>query len=601
MSAASCPPKQREIGRKCALALDPLLLRAAEPSIVRVQASEVPGGAQRPVNYEASRGWHRVDLNGIAPIVPPGAGEKRNDAIERVKLLLTNPSAQAQTARLLFEKSAGGFRQNIGSSITGVSAVLRDAQGNPTGIPVQLSKNWHRRPEGDVYEGTWFHGFSQVRLPPQSSVELELTLSYGHWGGVAAASHAQLSLIGWGSNQLWDQSALGAWGESICYEPDQAQAQAAITDVRPLMVASMNKNQQWGWTHNVGGGDYFRLFDAQGQIVPHAAMRTAYASQGPCLTKVTYAGRSGEGLRHSATVSLGRTDDIVRGVYHLRLDVTKATEFSRFVLLQIGADTYSYTGERKMALGNETGLLQEWNTQWGGNMVRQGPHECVGRVPWISLHEAVARREKDEAGAWANRGLVIRSWQARLGGKNAAPWIVERGVNTQGQPTSTLDIVPPPGVTRLEPGDYVDAVIEHIVMPQAAADYYGPNDALRAALQTNGNSWRMIEREARLGERRVTMQTGTLEGLHPAVTVRAVQNRAAFDLRGGIGYVPITFNNLTTARGFELLFDGQKLDQSVHGNDFWQTDYDATSKRWSLTFNVPIKDDQSHRIELRTE
>ncbi|MCY2994884.1 MAG: LamG domain-containing protein [Planctomycetota bacterium] len=554
---------------------------------VTVQAAEVPGGAARPVDYDAARGWHRVNLDGIVPVVPPGGPEKQNDAIERVQLVLTNPDTAEQTVRLLFEKNGSGIRLPIGSPITGVSAVLRDTVGNPTGIPVQLSKNWHARPEGGVYAGAWFHGFSQVRLPPGATVHLELSLAYGHWGGVAAASHAQLCLIGWGSNQLWDQSALGCWGESICYEPDQAQAQAAILDVRPVMVRSMNRNLSWNWTHNVGGGDFFRLFDSAGKRVFPGRMRTAYERQGPCLTEVTYAGHSGRTIEHAATVSLCRSDDVVRGTYRLRMDVKEASDFARFVIFQIGADTYGYTGERKLALGNETGLVRQWDTQWGGDTYRTQPMECTGRVPWISLHEAVSRAGQDEQGAWANRGLVIRSWDARLGGKQATPWVAERGVRARGADTSTVDLVPPPGITRLEPGDFVEATIEHIVMPQFAKDYYGPNEALRATLGQWENTWRMIHREATGNDRRVEIKAGELERLHPAVRMRAVDNRAEFTLRGGLGYVPITFTGLTSPRGQALYLDGKRLDQSVHGNDFWQTDYDPATQRWELTFNIP--------------
>ena len=201
---------------------------------------------------------------------------------------------------------------------------------------MQLSKNWHTRPEGGVYAGLWF-------------------------------------------------------------------------------------DQPWQWTHNVGGGDYFRLFDPSGRRVPHTGMRTAYERQGPCLTEVTFAGRLSEGLQHAVTVSLARTDDLVRGLYRLRLEVTKSAEFSRFVLFQIGADTYSYIAERTLALGNETGLLREWQPHWGGNTNRTAPMECTGRVPWLSLHEAVSRAdqearnkgEKGAPGSWANRGIVIRAWQAR--------------------------------------------------------------------------------------------------------------------------------------------------------------------------------------------
>jgi hypothetical protein len=592
-----------------ALALDPVSFQAAPPTKITVQASDMNGTAC-PVNYEAARGWHRINLDGLELIAPPGLDvaspgsgkvNKANDAIERVKLHFSNPTAREQTARLLFEKTAGGFRQ-FASSITGISAVLRDRQGNPTGIPVQLSKNWHSRPEGDVYQGPWFHGISQIHLPPHAKLELELTIAYGHWGGVPAASHAQLTLIGWGANQLWDESALGAWGESICYEPDQVQANCLICDVRPAMVSGVYDNGPWQWTNNVGGGDFFRAFDAQGQRLPPARMRTVYARQGPCLTEVTYAGRIGngiigDGIEQRVTVSLARTDDIVRGTYHLRLDVKKAMDFSRFVIFQIGADTYSYAKEHKMALGNETGLISEWNTQWGGNVYRTAPLEAKGRVPWVSLHEAVTHAP-DEKGAYANRGIVIRNWSARLGGKKAAPWIAEHGVTYNGGDNSTLDLVLPPGVTRLEPGDFIEATIEHLIMPQFAADYYGPNAALRAALKQDQNTWRMIQREAMGNDRHVTMKIGELGGLYPAVKVGAANDVAAFTLRGGLGYIPMTFTGLTSPSDHQLLFDGRPVNQSVHGNDFWQTDFDAATQRWSLTYNLPITDNKSHTIQL---
>ena len=558
---------------------------------VRVQATALPGGAPCPVAVDVARGWHEVNLDGVEPSVPPGGEKSRNDAIERVRLVLANPADREQPARLLFEK-------RVGVSITGVSAVLRDEEGRPTGIPVQLSKNWHSRPEGGVYMGPWFHGFSQVRLPPKSTVELELTMAYGHWGGIPAASHAQLCLIGWGSNQLWDQSALGSWGESICYEPDQAQAHAAVLDVRPVMVHSMNSNAEWGWTHNVGGGDFFRLFDAAGLRVFPSRMRTAYMRQGPCLTEVTYAGQTGPALAHTETVSLGRTDDLVRGTYRLRLDVKAPLTFSRFVIFQIGADTYSYTGERKMAVGNETGLLKEWNTQWGGDTYRAAPMECVGRVPWVSLHEAASRMKPREAGAWANRGIVIRSWQARLGGKEAGPWLAERGAKVGGLDTSTADIVPPPGITCLVPGDFVEATFEHIIMPQFAKDYYGPNEELRSALKEGENTWRMIRREAIGNDRRVVMRTGTLTSVYPSIGVRASKDCAELTVTGGLGYVPVTFTGLTMPCDYGLSLDGQPVDQSVHGNDFWQTDYDAATRQWQLTFNIPFSSGKSHTVRL---
>jgi len=570
----------------------------ATESEIRISATDMANGGALPVAFLPDLACHRIDLD---PVAQQG---EHNDRIERVRLHLANATTAEYPARLLFAKTRH-------MSITGISAIIRDTAGDPTGIPVQISKNWHRA--GDLrleHEGPWFHGFSVVRLPARSQVEFELTLAYAHWGGVAAASHAQLCLIGWGSNQLWDQSAIGSWGESICYEPDRAQADALITDVRPLMVNGMRSDEprQWVWTNNVGGGDTFRLFDMGGKWASPERMKTVYHRQGPCLTEVTYAGELAGGvIRHQTTVSLSRSDDITRGFYRLRMDVADPVEFSRFVILQIGADTYSYTGERKMAIGNEDGLTREWPAQWGGNSYRTERLECAGRVPWISLHEAVSR-DASKAGAWANRGLIVREWRARLGGADAVPWAAEHGVKARGKNTSTIDILSPDGVTRLMPGDYVEAVFEHVVVPQQADEYYGPNANLRAALRQHENTWRMIHREAAGNDRRIDVVTGELRGSFPAVRIDAVDNRAEFAITGGLGYVPLTICGLRTHRAPRLHVrtpggGWQIVDQSVHGHDFWQTDYIAESATWEVTFNVrcDTPGDRPLRREYRFE
>jgi len=560
---------------------------ADDAPVVRVTAAELPGGTARPVEYDAALGWHRVDLNGVAPVVPPGEPSRQNDAVERVKVTLTNPDPVERTARLLFDKSGGGFAVQFGAPITGVSAFLLGEDGLPSGIPVQLSKNWHGRPEGGVYAGLWFHGFTQVRVPPATKLELELNIVYGHFGGLPAASHAQLCLIGWGSNQQWDESALGAWGESICYEPDQAQAACAVLDVRPVMVRSMNQNMEWQWTHNVGGGDFFRLFAPDGARLLPARMKTAYLRQCPVLTEVLYAGHSAGGrVEHQATVSLHRSDDIMRGVYRLRMQVRETLAFSRFVIFQIGADSYSYTGERKMALGNESGLVREWDTQWGGDVYRTAPLQCTGRVPWVSLHQAVSRAPGG-VGAWANRGVVIRRWRARLGGREATPWVAEHGVNARGADTSTVDLIPPPGVTELLPGDFVEATVEHVILPQHASDYYGPNANLKAALERDGDTWRMVYREAVGNDVAAAATVGEVERGRPLL-IRAVDGRAEFSADGGLGYLPLTIAGLPRPGRptLELLTDAGW--QPAPGGESWQTDYDPETRTWEHTFSVCV-------------
>ena len=312
-----------------------------------------------------------------------------------------------------------------------------------------------------------------------------------------------------------------------------------------------------------------------------------------------YQGRVGEtGINHRAGVSISRSDDLIRGTYRIRMDVTKPVDFSRFVIFQIGADTYSSTGEQKMAIGNESGLVEEWKTQWGGNVYRTVPREFKGRINWASLHEAV-RRDEEKPGAWANRGIVIRDWKAKLGGKPANPWMAERGLDVNKWNTSsTLDIVPPPGVTKLELGDFVEATIEHIIVPQFAKDYYGPNLELRAALAKGANTWRMIHREATGNDRKIEMKTGKLERTFPDIRITTENNIAELAVAGGHAYVPFTFQNLSSPSEFVLTVDGVAVDQGIHGKDFWQTDYNPANKTWSQTFTLPLPESKSRTIRF---
>jgi len=573
-----------------ALVFDPASFRSLSvDSALHVSATEVGTGNQRPVSYDSAIGWHRINLDGIRPINPVGVSGPSNDAIERVRFTLTNPTTKQQTARLMFEKTASGIHQRIGTPITGISAVIRDLEGNPTGIPVQLSKNWHRHPRGGVYSGQWFHGISQVHLQPGQTLTLELCLVYGHWGGIPAASHSQLSLIGWGANQRWDQTAIGAWGESICFEPEQVQASCSVTDVRPLMVRSMNGGSEWGWTENVGGADYLRLFNVDGKRVPHIAMQANYQRTGPCLTETTYSGGIGNtGIQHQVSVSIARSNDVIMGTYRIRMQISKPLDYSRFVIFQTAADSYATTRDRKFAVGNLNSLEQEWTTRSNkGSAQTPSPVlktvELTGPTAWVSLHDT--EQSSDKKGALASRGFVVREWKAKLGGKAANPWITEHFLPSK--ECSNMDLVPPPSLTRLLPGDFVHATIEHVILPIHVDDYYGPDNNLRRALQQKANSWQMIHRQAKGNQRNVKATTGRITGLFPAIQITAENGKAAFTFSGGLGYVPVTIHNLTSHSGYNLTIDGRSLDQNVHGNDFWQTDFDPNSKRWSRTYNVP--------------
>lgn len=513
------------------------------------------------------------------------------DRLDRYPVTLRNATDTAQTYPLVFSME-GPFQ-----GVTGLCPMLRDAQGNPTGIPVQISKNWHRQPDQRLrYEGPWFHGITEITVPAGETWTGEFAITYARWGGVPAASHAQLCLIGWGGNQRWDQAAIGSFGESICYDPNIGLNRSMIDDVRPLMVRSMNDGQ-WEWDHNVGGGDFLVYFDPAGARQYLAPIRTAYLSQGPNLTDVVYAGQSADGkIDARIEVFTPRTDDLNRAYHRIRYDVRETMPFSRLAFYQVGADHYNDHQFTTLSRGNADGLTETWEAKRGGKQYHRAPMAVEGESPWIALTGGIRPKTWDK-GAWADRGLVVRNWQARLGGQDVPhPWFNTYGTEN-GPPSANAELVPPPGCTELLPGDFVEADLELLIVPQSAEDYYGPNAALRASLQEHGGSWQPIHRLAQANNAIVTAQLGTITRTLPVqIQVDASSQSAALTLTGGTGHYPLSFTGLHSATGYTLTINGAPVNQAVHGNDYWQTQFDPATHTYTQTYNVPLDGEPREKV-----
>ncbi|HOX37989.1 MAG TPA: hypothetical protein PL033_08380 [Candidatus Brocadiia bacterium] len=565
----------------CGMKLLPCAVSGSdEPATV--EAVDIRGNHETlDTKHDAKRGWHRIEL----PKENWSVSEDP-DHLDRIRLTVSNAEEHPATARLLFA------RDYPFPGVTGMTPMMRDNEGNPTGIPVQISKNWHRQPDKRfLYEGPWFHGFTQLRLPPKSRTTLEFNVTYALWGGVPAASHAQLCLIGWGMNQLWDQAAIGSWGESITYDPDVNLNRAMIDDVRPLMVWQMNAEKvKWGWTNNVGGGDFLVYFDAKGEKQFLARVKTAYLSYGPNFTKVIYAGISADGnIAARIEASTPRCDDINRAFHKIRYDVMKPTRFTRIAFYQLGADNYNDHQFDLIARGNAGGMIEEWACQRGGRHYHRTGIPCDGEAPWFSLHRAISRDVK--GGAWANRGLIVRRWKAVLGGKDI-PYPFASCFGTEnGPPSMNVELSPPPGVAELLPGDFIEAEVEMVIIPMSGDEYYGPNENLRRALIDGADTWKLVHREAASNSLEIEMLRGRILRHYP-MEIATEGNCAELLVSGGAGYVPITFTGLDSYRNHTILCSAEgkaeRVDQSVHGNDFWQACYDADLGKWNITCNIPL-------------
>jgi hypothetical protein len=588
-----------------------------------VEARQIaPKEAILNVKYDRDKGWHQIALRSDyieideSVVEPeesnPGVRDDLNNRMERVEFSIANPSKKDKTVRLNFAK---GRLLTDGApvfGVSGISAVLRDLEGNPIGIPVQLSKNWHSGGRTGVddhyFRGTWYHGLTVLNIPANTTVSLEYTSVNSMWGGVPAASHAQLCLVGWGHNQQWDESAIGAWGETITYEPDLDQTGAPVLDFRPLLIKSP-KGKKWGWTGNLGGADFFDYTKLDGNRGWHSRIRTDYKRYSPNYTEVTYAGTMDDNsMDFEYTASIGRSDDIPRGIYKIKLRVLEDTQFNDFSIIEFASSRYHHVKSKNLAYGNETGVKKQWESTVGGMpryITEKSP--AKGKYIWFSFNDSEYTSPQLERFKLAERGFIVRDWKAKINGvDNVSPWFAEYTTagGNYGDQSSIIKITPPKGCTSFKAGDYIEATVELIIIPSHIDDYYGPNKNFATALKKNPLSWELVYREAIGNNIDVNVSKGALVNNYP-IQIRAKKNTAQFSVNGGLGYVPLTITNVDDYKNPKLFrkVNGkwERVNQEVYGKDFWQTEYNASNGTWDITYNVNLDSpsDERSTVEFR--
>jgi len=487
------------------------------------------------------------------------------------------------------------------ANITGLCPILCDREGRPTGIPVQLSKNWHH-----PTLGAYLMAYSSLPAKP-GLTEYILRIAYGFYGTLPSASHSQLSLIGYsgkGGNGRWDQLAIGCWGETICFDMDMSLVNMAVTDVRMLMARKGLHGTKWSWTDAGWGGDWFEMLNAEGNKLAFKDLKTAYLSQGPCLTDVRHEGFYGAQREVSlkAAIHTLRTDDYARTFQRLRYTFNVQTANTDISFFRQGR-TREYCTP-KIAYGNRDGLLsaQDVPMTLKPGQLFIDRLTMQGKGPWWVAFPGAKHTNNRDWGT-GSRALVIRSYNATVGGTSYTRPTFSMPVNRASKDAVDVDLilVPPRDVTAFQPGDVIDLDVEWITLPRNADDYYGPNEAFRKHLAENPASWTTAYREAAGNDLQVTVSGGKVAQRYPIV-IRTETVPVEVRFKGGVGYIPIHFEGLDCINDVALLevVGGKevKFDQAVHGNDFWQTDYDPAGQCWSLTFNVLAAEGSSRTLRL---
>ncbi|MGA1531209.1 MAG: hypothetical protein ACO398_10775, partial [Kiritimatiellia bacterium] len=419
--------------------------------------------------------------------------------------------------------------------------------------------------------------------------------------------HAQLSLVGYGGNQRWDQLALGCGGELITFNPDMSLSGGPemVCDVRLSMAIHGADRNPWVWSDAGWGGDWLTVRRGGAKLTA-AAMKVAYLSHGPCLSDVRYNGYYGSdravGLK--ARIQLPRTDDYGRTYQHLEYIFHQELDAADTYLMR----RHPTLWDGSVAYGNAEGLIAELTMTEG---IKQGdllipPVKLEGDGPWWIAFPGRSRREAERDWPIGYVSMVIRDYEHSFGGRVGRHPYLQIRIAEIRDGLAKLDtrIVPPPAVETYLPGDYVkmDTVWLHFV--RNAGEYGGFNEAFRKHLVEHPRSWKTTFREVSGNKLSVDIEGGVMLQQMPLV-IRADQPGIAFEIRGGggVAYVPASFEGIRDPDGYAVyeIIDGveTKLDQSVHGNDFWQTDFDAGSGTYSMTFNLPVDGKDSSKWILK--
>ena len=551
---------------------------ATNPAL-SLKVSTAKGGSY-PVHFDPAYNCYVAEVHKVKRGWRPGYTDIRD--YDEFDLVVENLGATTVNVPFLLD-----LRKP--AQITGLCPILCDADGVPTGIPVQLSKNWH-----EAKLGAYFRGYTQLPAAPGKST-YKLRLVYGFYGTLPSASHAQLSLVGYGGLGRWDQLAIGCWGETICFDMDMSCTDVAITDVRMLMARNGKSGKQWAWTGAGWGGDWLCVNDATQRKHYFSEMKTAYLAHGPCLSEVRYDGNYGS-LREvgiQAKVQTLRTDDFARTFQTFKYTFARELSAEQGWLFKMGSTPNSASPQ--IAYGNAAGLLRHEavpTTLRPGDLYIDRV-SLQGDAPWwVGFPGGILTNDRN----WGtgSRGWIIRSYRANFGGREYTHPSISmpvREVDRQGRVNLDLLLTPPAGVSKFLPGDSIEMEVEWVTLHREADDYYGPNEVYRQHLTEHPRSWRTIHREAVGNDLQVQVRGGVLLHRYPII-IQAEAPQVRVQIDGGCGKVPIRFEGLKSATGYTLyqIVEGQAVvfDQSVHGNDFWQTDLDVTSNRYKRTYNLPL-------------
>lgn len=546
--------------------------------------AQTRSGSSLAVNYDATDGIYYIDHGDVVVAA-------NSNIYDDINININNQGATAARPIICFIKT-----KNV--SITGVSPMMVDAETyEPTGEQVQISKNWHTYTTNTsdfnyaasdspkrLYQGPWLHSYTRINVESKKEEARVFLLAYGRWGETFASSHAQLCLIGYGGLQVWDQSALGSWGESVTYDPDICLGRSMVDDVRPFLVTGpTGGNMQYNWTGNVGGADFLRYSDSDGSY-NIINQRLSYITQAPNITNVNYSGNTSDGkIKTSVTINMGRTDDIPRNYYTLEYEFLEDVTFNELVLFKLCANGYADNWFTKYAYGDINGIIASDLSATGN--AENVAHTAENSDFFFGLYNSTNAEENGDV------MCCVREYEATINGvvyqKPGYKFVNTNNGSKQmaceiGLPAECNNVV--------KKGSKVRLVIEYDVLPNSDT-YYGTSIYIQLTKNLMGTADEFYQ-QVFGGKFDLKVTDGELVSTYPINIYSKGNDKVEFSLSGGLGYTPLLMDGLSSYKGYKLQMkvNGEyiDIDQSSdnYEKDFYQCYFNERTGKYQLGYNI---------------
>jgi hypothetical protein len=544
------------------------------------------------INFDENEGVYFIDIPRytMGQYNCPSA-----DLLQNIQFNIENTTNENKRIRIC-------FRQIPAVNVTGFSSLLRSRNGDPLGVPIQISKNWHGSTASALHAGSWIKEYIELIIPANATEEFDYTRIGAKWGETYGAFSHQLSVVGAGVwRGGWLEAGLGSFGENITHSPDYEYGNSNGCDFRPFLVTNQNQggtSLECQWTGNLGGLDFGHYTNESNQRIYQSEVKTKFKRYGPNLTETSISAISSDNkLKIDYTFFLNRSSDMTRVFYNVKLRALDFIPFNRFEMFQLGGDVYNTLVAQSVVYGNENGVTNTIiPTNSGSNDYTTSHQALDGNQPWLWIDgECNSSPVSSNLNINANAGLVIRSYKGLFNGVvDNTPYFRERSSSigfsapTGLNPTSYC-LVPPQGVTSLYPGDSIELFLEVCLIPKSLNDYYGNDSLFAQSLSTFGNSWEPLFNEAVFNHPSASSPNSIVTQGYP-IMIETINNEALVEIQGGKNYIPLVFTHVDSIFNPKLWRRvnncWELIDQSNWGKDFWQTDFNPEQEKFEVIYNV---------------